>query len=105
MTALQALRRYKGDLAGKTVFVPAGRTNSITPFSQLYSNKIPVSGTGLFACQLAKHVFKAGKVITTVSTSKIDKVSELLGEGIVDESKYPRFKTNNRNKQLISSSN
>jgi hypothetical protein len=25
MTALQALRKYKGDLAGKTVFVPAGR--------------------------------------------------------------------------------
>lgn len=24
MTALQALRRYSGDLAGKTVFVPAG---------------------------------------------------------------------------------
>ncbi|KAJ6026903.1 uncharacterized protein N7446_004495 [Penicillium canescens] len=68
MTALQALRRYKGDLAGKTVFVPAG-----------------LSGTGLFACQLAKHVFKAGKVITTVSTSKVDKVRELLGEGTVDE--------------------
>ncbi|KAJ5306484.1 hypothetical protein N7508_005499 [Penicillium antarcticum] len=68
MTALQALRRYKGDLAGKTVFVPAG-----------------LSGTGLFACQLAKHVFKAGKVITTVSTSKVSKLSELLGEGTVDE--------------------
>lgn len=24
MTALQALRRYRGDLSGKTVFVPAG---------------------------------------------------------------------------------
>ncbi|KAJ5945873.1 hypothetical protein N7454_002712 [Penicillium verhagenii] len=40
MTALQALRKY-GDLTGKTVFVPAG-----------------LSGTGLFACQLAKHVFQ-----------------------------------------------
>ncbi|KAJ5864482.1 uncharacterized protein N7529_006398 [Penicillium soppii] len=68
MTALQALKKYKGDLAGKTVFVPAG-----------------LSGTGLFACQLAKHVFHAGKVITTVSTSKIPKVKELLGEGTVDE--------------------
>ncbi|KAJ5897835.1 hypothetical protein N7504_008123 [Penicillium tannophilum] len=67
MTALQALRKY-GDLAGKTVFVPAG-----------------LSGTGLFACQLAKHVFHAGKVITSVSTSKILKVKELLGEGTVDE--------------------
>jgi NADPH:quinone reductase-like Zn-dependent oxidoreductase len=41
----------------------------------------------MFACQLAKHVFHAGKVITTVSTSKIPKVKELLGEGTVDESK------------------
>jgi NADPH:quinone reductase-like Zn-dependent oxidoreductase len=46
-----------------------------------------VSGTGLFACQLAKNVFHAGKVITTVSTSKVEKVRELLGEGTVDESK------------------
>ncbi|CAP86014.1 hypothetical protein E8E15_007368 [Penicillium rubens] len=68
MTALQALRKYKGDLAGKTVFVPAG-----------------LSGTGLFACQLAKNVFHAGKVITTVSTTKVEKVKELLGEGTVDE--------------------
>lgn len=29
MTALQALRKYDGDLAGKTVFVPAGCTNPI----------------------------------------------------------------------------
>ncbi|KAJ6108418.1 hypothetical protein N7523_009741 [Penicillium sp. IBT 18751x] len=68
MTALQALRRYSGNLEGKTVFVPAG-----------------LSGTGLFACQLAKNVFKAGKVITTVSTAKIPKVDELLGHGVVDE--------------------
>lgn len=46
-----------------------------------------VSGTGLFACQLAKNVFKAGKVITTVSTSKVPQVKELLGDGVVDESK------------------
>lgn len=45
-----------------------------------------MSGTGLFACQLAKNVFKAGKVITTVSTGKVSKVAELLGEGVVDES-------------------
>jgi hypothetical protein len=32
-------------------------------------------------------VFKVGKVITTVSTSKVPKVKELLGENTVDESK------------------
>jgi NADPH:quinone reductase-like Zn-dependent oxidoreductase len=40
------------------------------------------------ACQLAKKVFHAGKVITTVSTSKIPKIPELLGEGIVDQGAY-----------------
>ncbi|KAF3388440.1 2-methylene-furan-3-one reductase [Penicillium rolfsii] len=70
MTAHQALRLYRADLSGKTVFVPAG-----------------LSGTGLFACQLAKHVFRAGKVITTVSTAKIPKIKELLGEDTVDEGK------------------
>ncbi|KAL3486587.1 chaperonin 10-like protein [Aspergillus germanicus] len=67
-TAYQALKKYEGDLSGETVFVPAG-----------------LGGTGLFACQLAKHVFHAEKVITTVSTSKISKVPELLGEGTGDE--------------------
>ncbi|KAH8698685.1 putative alcohol dehydrogenase [Talaromyces proteolyticus] len=56
MTALQALR-LAGTLEGKTVFVPAG---------------------------FGKNVFKAGKVITTVSTAKVPKVNELLGEGVVD---------------------
>ncbi|CRG90853.1 hypothetical protein PISL3812_07899 [Talaromyces islandicus] len=67
-TAFQALRKYDGDLAGKTVFVPAG-----------------LSGTGLFACQLAKNIFHAGKVITTVSTAKVPKIPQLLGEGTVDQ--------------------
>lgn len=44
-----------------------------------------VSGTGSFACQLAKNVFKTGKVITTVSTSKVSRVPELLGKGVVDQ--------------------
>lgn len=52
---------------------------------------IPVSGTGLFACQLAKNVFHAGKVITTVSTAKMAKVKELLGKGTVDEGEYLLF--------------
>ncbi|OQV01303.1 hypothetical protein CLAIMM_06684 [Cladophialophora immunda] len=68
VTALQALRKYKGSLRGKTVFVPAG-----------------LSGTGAYACQLAKNVFHAGKVITTVSTAKVARVPELLGERVVDQ--------------------
>ncbi|UPK96288.1 hypothetical protein LCI18_007223 [Fusarium solani-melongenae] len=68
VTALQVLRKYNGSLEGKTVFIPAG-----------------LSGTGAFACQLAKNIFRAGKVITTVSTSKILKIAELLGEGVVDQ--------------------
>ena len=50
-----------------------------------------VSGTGLFACQLAKNVFHARKVITTVSTAKIPKLKELLGEYIVDQGKVFRI--------------
>ncbi|UNI18480.1 hypothetical protein JDV02_004747 [Purpureocillium takamizusanense] len=68
VTALQVLGKYKGSLEGKTVFIPAG-----------------LSGTGAYACQLAKNIFHAGKVITTVSTSKIPKVAELLGQGVVDQ--------------------
>lgn len=68
MTALQAFRKYRGTLEGKTVFIPAG-----------------LSGTGAYACQLAKNVFHAGKVITTVSTAKVPQVPQLLGEGVVDQ--------------------
>ncbi|KAL7944083.1 GroES-like protein [Trichoderma barbatum] len=68
VTALQVLRQYKGSLEGKTVFIPAG-----------------LSGTGAYACQLAKNVFHAGKVITTVSTTKVPKVPELLGADVVDQ--------------------
>lgn len=47
-----------------------------------------MSGTGSYACQLAKNVFHAGKVITTVSTSKVPRVPELLGQGVVDEGQF-----------------
>jgi NADPH:quinone reductase-like Zn-dependent oxidoreductase len=67
LTALLAFRKYKGSLEGKTVFVPAG-----------------LGGTGAYACQLAKKVFKAGKVITTLSTAKISQIS-LLGDCVVDQ--------------------
>ncbi|KAF8151315.1 chaperonin 10-like protein [Crassisporium funariophilum] len=71
LTALQAFeyadRTLTGGLRGKTVFVNAG-----------------LSGTGSIAVQLAKHVFGATKVITTVSTHKVDLVPQLVGEGTVD---------------------
>lgn len=59
----------------------------LVPLYFCFTKPMRVSGTGLFTCQLAKHAFKAGKVITAVSTFKIPKVKELLGEGVVDESK------------------
>lgn len=90
MTALQALRGYEGDLEGKTVFIPAGRKFFGIHFRESDTYLLIVGGTGIFACQLAKNIFKAGKVITTVSTSKVPKVKELLGEGIVDESESTR---------------
>ena len=64
----KANREISGGLKGKTVFVPAG-----------------LSGTGLVGLQLAKNVFGAGKVITTVSTAKVDKVPILLGSNVVDQ--------------------
>jgi NADPH:quinone reductase-like Zn-dependent oxidoreductase len=71
-TALQALDRGElglpGGLKGKTVFIPAG-----------------LSGTGSFAVQLAKNCFGAGKVITTLSTGKISKIKELLGDSAPDQ--------------------
>lgn len=50
------------------IFVPAG-----------------LSGTGSIALQFAKHVYRAAKVISTVSTSKLPKIRQLLGEDTVDQ--------------------
>ena len=44
-----------------------------------------VGGVGSLACQIAKNALGAGKVITTVSTEKVGKLSKLLGEGVVDQ--------------------
>ncbi|KAK7208501.1 alcohol dehydrogenase [Myxozyma melibiosi] len=44
-----------------------------------------LSGAGAAACQLAKNVYGAGKVICTVSTAKVPLVPKLLGEGVVDQ--------------------
>lgn len=72
LTALQAFdvaeKYLEGGLKGKTVYVPAG-----------------LSGTGSIAVQLAKNVFGAAKVITTLSPSKINKAEELLGKGVLDQ--------------------
>jgi NADPH:quinone reductase-like Zn-dependent oxidoreductase len=72
LTALQALQRAEaylpGGLKGKTVLVPAS-----------------LSGTGSIAVQLAKNVFHAGRVITTLSPSKISKAAGLLGEKVLDQ--------------------
>ena len=69
LTALQCMQKAEsllpGGLKGKTVFVPAG-----------------LSGTGSFAVQLAKNVFGAGKVITTLSTGKIARGKELFGSDV-----------------------
>jgi NADPH:quinone reductase-like Zn-dependent oxidoreductase len=36
-----------------------------------------VGGVGSLACQMAKNIFGAAKVITTVSTEKVGKVDKL----------------------------
>src|SRR5450432_4152637 len=86
LTALQSMEKadslLPGGLKGKTVFVPGG-----------------LSGTGSFAVQLAKNVFGAGKVITTLSTGKIAKAKDILGDDgsgvlqIVDYTKEDVAKT------------
>jgi NADPH:quinone reductase-like Zn-dependent oxidoreductase len=66
-TALQALdageERLEGGLKGKVVYVPAG-----------------LSGTGSFAVQLAKNVFGAKTVVTSLSPGKIQAIGELMGD-------------------------
>ena len=70
-TALQSLDRgeelVEGGLRGKKVFIPGG-----------------LSGTGSFSVQLAKNVFGAGEVVSTLSTAKMGIVEGLLGKGTPD---------------------
>ncbi|KAG9236464.1 chaperonin 10-like protein [Amylocarpus encephaloides] len=72
LTALRSFRiadeKLTGGLKGKTVFIPAG-----------------LSGTGSSAIQLAKNVFGAGKVVTTLSAGKIEQSAEYLGHAVPDE--------------------
>lgn len=55
-------------LEGKTVFVPGA-----------------LSATGSVGVQVAKNVFGASRVVSTVSTAKMPLVERLLGAGVVDE--------------------
>ncbi|KND90933.1 Quinone oxidoreductase-like protein, chloroplastic [Tolypocladium ophioglossoides CBS 100239] len=71
-TALQTIRRGLQlggleSLEGKTVFVPAG-----------------LGATGSVAIQVAKNVFGAGKIVSTVSTAKVPLVEQSL-PGMVDQ--------------------
>lgn len=65
---LRADKEVPGGLKGKTVLVTAG-----------------LGGIGSLLLQLLKPVFGAEKVITTLSTAKVHLLSELLGEGLVDQ--------------------
>lgn len=66
LTALECLRwadsQLAGGLRGKTVLIPAG-----------------MGGTGSLAIQLALYHFNVGKVITTLSTGKLQKAKEFFG--------------------------
>jgi NADPH:quinone reductase-like Zn-dependent oxidoreductase len=44
-----------------------------------------LSATGSFGVQLAKNVFGAGKIITTLSTGKIARIREILGDSTPDQ--------------------
>ncbi|KAH6675661.1 chaperonin 10-like protein [Halenospora varia] len=58
----------QGGLKGKTIYIPAG-----------------LSGTGSIAIQLAKNVYGAGKVVTTLSTGKISKIDQYLSHALPDQ--------------------
>lgn len=82
LTVLQVIRRAEaelGGLKGKTVYVPGG-----------------LSGTGNVAVQLLKNVFGVKKVITTLSTGKMERAKELFkgGEGEVVYLDYTKENVN-----------
>lgn len=63
-TALQALRKLgvQDQPAPRTLFVPAA-----------------LGGVGALAIQIARHHFHVEKILSTVSTSKLDRATELVG--------------------------
>lgn len=73
VTAHQTIRRglqFRGEesLEGKTVYIPAA-----------------LSASGSLAIQVARNVFGATKIISTVSTPKMPLVEQYLGVGMVDQ--------------------
>jgi NADPH:quinone reductase-like Zn-dependent oxidoreductase len=58
---------------------------SICQIAITCANQHLVGGVGSVTCQLAKNVYGAAKVCTTVSTDKVPKVEQALGEGVVDQ--------------------
>jgi NADPH:quinone reductase-like Zn-dependent oxidoreductase len=90
LTAVQMFDKVPGGVDGKTVFVPAGRKCFfilVDRNEKLTLCCLEVSGVGSVAAQMAKNAYGAGKVITTVSTTKLSMVDDLLGKGVVDKSK------------------
>ena len=60
-------------------------TISVCQITLTGANQSLVGGVGSVACQLAKNVYGAAKVSTTVSTDKVIKVKQALGEGVIDQ--------------------
>jgi NADPH:quinone reductase-like Zn-dependent oxidoreductase len=96
LTALQCLEKMElhGGVKGKTVLITSGRKSLGSDVKEIFGElqlifRHQVGGVGSLACQLAKNVFGAAKVITTVSTEKVGKVDKLLGNGVVDQSLLP----------------
>lgn len=93
LTAIQMFDKVPGGVHGKTVFVPAGRKCFLLLVvwnEQLTLCCGEVSGVGSVAVQMAKNVYGAERVITTVSTAKVSMVDGLLGKDVVDESELSR---------------
>lgn len=72
-TAYQTIRRgleFHGEenLEGKTVYVPGA-----------------LSASGSLAIQIARNIYGASKIISTVSTPKMPLVEQYLGKGMVDQ--------------------
>lgn len=77
LTALQSLQaadaQLDGGLKGKVVLIPGA-----------------LSGTGSIAIQLAKNVFGAGRIITTLSTGKMTRAKAFLGEEGIEYVDYTK---------------